>query len=355
MEFLDRRQEPRKKVVLHAFISDRAGDTDVKCIIRDISKNGCRIASTYIENLPRVVQIVPEGFDKPITGKIIWRDSKVAGIQFISEAEALELDHSQPIPIVAHQPAGFFNKLQSFVSLRRREGLVTAEDRPSHIEQKEEFKSTVLHGLRNPLTALKGLLKLLMGDTIRPIPRRARSVIKAAYQNADKAESLITEALHAEEIDSGQLPCEPKPTDIVSLANDALLANTGFAAKYDVRFEMKDNIGSATVQADARRLEEVIGNMLSHAAKMSPKGEQVTLSLTRHEGCIRLAVKDGGLGTSIHYGDDDGKPPADDIAGEAAQWLRICHSILEKHGTELHFDAKPGSGTTAWFDLKETA
>lgn len=355
MEFLDRRQEPRKKVVLHAFVSDRAGDTDVKCIIRDISKNGCRIASTLIDSLPRVVQIVPEGFDKPITGKIIWRDSKVAGIQFISETEALELDHSQPIPAPAHQPAGFFNKLQSFVSLRRREGLVTAEDRPSPAERHAEFRSTVLHGLRNPLTALKGLLKLLMGDTIRPIPRRARSVIKAAYQNADKAESLIKEALHAEEIESGRLPCEPKPTDIVSLANDVLLANTGFAVKYGVRFEMRDDVGSATVQADARRLEEVISNLLSHAARMSPKGEQVTLSLTRHKGCIRLAIKDGGLGTSLHYGNADGKPPADDITSEAAQWLRICHSILEKHGTELHFDAKPGLGMTAWFDLKESA
>ncbi|MHA1164009.1 MAG: ATP-binding protein [Alphaproteobacteria bacterium] len=355
MEFLDRRQQLRKKVILHAFISDRGGDVNVKCVIREISKNGCRIATTYVEHLPRVVQIIPEGFDNPITGKIIWRTSKVAGIQFISEEEALELDKTQPVPAREHQPAGFFNKLQSFVSLRRREGFVTAGDRPSPVKQRAEFKSAVLHGLRHPLTALKDLLKLLMGGAIRPIPRRAKSVIKAAYQNADKVESLIEEAMHAEKIETGQLPCKPKPTEIVTLANDVLLTNTSYAAKYDVRFEMKDDVGSATVQADARRLEEVIGNLLSNAAKMSPKGELVTLSLTRTDGRIRLAVKDGGLGTSIHTGGADGKPPVNDIAGEAAQWLRICHSILEKHGSELHIEAKPGKGTTAWFDLKESA
>lgn len=355
MDFLDRRQELRKKVILHAFISDRGGEVDVKCVIREISKNGCRIATTYIEHLPRVVQIIPEGFESPITGKIIWRTSKVAGIQFITEEEALELDKTQPVPEQMHQHVGFFNKLQSFVSLRRREGFVTAEGRPLRAQPKKEFKSVVLHGLRHPLTALKDLLKLLLGDSIRPIPRRAKSVIKAAYKNADKAESLVEEALHAEKIKSGQLPCEPKPTEIVTLASDVLLTNTGYAAKYDVRFEMRDDVGSATVQADARRLEEVIGNMLSNAAKMSPKGEQVTLSLTRTKGRIRLAVKDGGLGTSIHTGAADGTPPVDDMAGEAAQWLRICHSILEKHGSELHIEAKPGLGTTAWFDLKETA
>ena len=88
MYFVDRRQEPRKKVILHAFISDRAGEVDVKCVIREISKNGCRIATTFVENLPRIVQVIPEGFENPITGKIIWRTSKIAGIQFISEEEA---------------------------------------------------------------------------------------------------------------------------------------------------------------------------------------------------------------------------------------------------------------------------
>ncbi len=355
MEVLDRRQEPRKKVILHAFISDRGGDVDVKCVIREISKNGCRIATTYVDHLPRIVQVIPEGFENPITGKIIWRTSKVAGIEFISEEEAIELDKSQPADAPVHQPVSFFNKLQSFVSMRRREGFVTADDRPSPVNQYRDFKSAVLHGLRHPLTALKDLLKLLMGDSIRPIPRRARSVIKAAYQNADKAESLVEEAMHVEKIKSGQLPCKPEPTEIVTLANDVLLTNTGYAAKYDVRFEMKDDVGSATVQADARRLEEVIGNMLSNAAKMSPKGEQVTLSLTRADGRIRLAVKDGGLGTLMHHGSSDGQKPAGDMAGEAAQWLRICHSILEKHGSELHIEAEPGKGTTAWFDLKESA
>jgi len=67
----DNRLEPRKKAVIHAFVSDRADITDLKCVIRDISKNGCRIASSYIEHLPRIIEIFPEGFDKPITGKII--------------------------------------------------------------------------------------------------------------------------------------------------------------------------------------------------------------------------------------------------------------------------------------------
>ena len=58
---------------------------------------------------------------------------------------------------------------------------------------------------------------------------------------------------------------------------------------------------------------------------------------------------------SVHHGEADGRPPAGDMGSEAAQWLRICHSILEKHGSELHFDSKPGTGTTAWFDLKESA
>jgi signal transduction histidine kinase len=348
----ERRSEPRKKALIHAFVSDREDVVDLKCIIRDISKGGCRIATSYIQDLPRIIEIVPEGFDRPITGKIIWRNTKVAGVKFLSTEELAEFESEQPVRIHEAPSGGFFGKLQSLAGVRRRSGQITRDENREPVGI-PNFGMRVLHGVRNPLTSIKSLLSLLMGDTIRPIPKRARTIIKTAHENAEKAERLVEEALHAGEMKSGDLPCKPIPVELVALVSNAALVNTGFAAKNDVRFEVKDDVGKAMVMADPVRLEEVLTNLLSSAAKYSPIGEMVTVAITRIDGSIRVAVSDRGIGSNVWHGDADGKHGGDEGDAISGLGLDICQNVLEQHGTEMQIDARPGSGTTIWFQLPE--
>lgn len=80
----DNRTEPRRKVCIQAFAADVNDTFDVKCIIRDVSKAGCMIVTTNVQDLPDLIQLIPEGFDKPLAGKVVWRGEKFAGISFIS-------------------------------------------------------------------------------------------------------------------------------------------------------------------------------------------------------------------------------------------------------------------------------
>src|SRR5680860_1862037 len=70
VQTLERRCETRKQSLIHAFVSDFNDLVDLKCVIRETSKNGCRIASSYVEDLPQLVRITPEGVAKPLVGKI---------------------------------------------------------------------------------------------------------------------------------------------------------------------------------------------------------------------------------------------------------------------------------------------
>ncbi len=350
----ERRNEPRKQALMHAFVSDREDIVDLKCVIRDISKSGCRIATSYIQDLPRIIEITPEGFDRPMNGKIIWRNSKVAGVQFLSPSELEDFERDKPVRPRETPANGFFSKLQSLASLRRRSGQATRDENREPVGL-PSFGMRVLHGVRNPLTAIKGLLQLLMGETIRPIPRKARTIIKTAHENAEKAESLVEEALHAVKISSGSLPFSIMPVEIVALVNNAALVNTGFAAKNDVRFEINDDVGNAMVQADPVRLDEVLTNLLASAAKYSPIAETVTVTLIRVVGSIRVTVSDKGLGSNVWHGDADGKHGGvDDDPGSELD-MNICRTVLQQHGSELHIDASPGAGTIVWFELPEIA
>lgn len=76
------RSEERKPACIHAFVSNLEDTLVVKCVIRDVSNKGCRIVSSRIAELPEVIQLIPEGLDRPVKGVIVWRRSNMAGICF---------------------------------------------------------------------------------------------------------------------------------------------------------------------------------------------------------------------------------------------------------------------------------
>jgi signal transduction histidine kinase len=350
---LERLKEPRKKVALHAFASDIDDVVDVKCMIREMSKGRCRIASNHVDDLPRIIHLLPEGFERPLLGKIIWRTSKVAGVQFIDENEARELGEKiRPKP-EALQSVGFFSRLGTTMSLRRHSGHASKDDR--HASGLLGYTTRVLHGSCRPLESIKSLLNLVLGDTVRPIPHKAKSVIRAAHGSAENAEKLLGDAVHADGVSSGRLPCRHSPLDMVEFVRDAVLVNTGFAAKYNVRFEVQENVGTAMVEADAARLGEVIANLLSSAARFSPVGETVLVSLSRNQDAIRLSVVDRGAGSNVLLGDADGKHSMLPDDNDLEIGLDVCRAILAQHSSVLHVESHPGHGTTAWFELAETA
>lgn len=350
---LERRKEQRKQALMHAFVSDFNDLVDLKCVIRDISKNGCRIASSYVEDLPQLVRITPEGFDKPMIGKVIWRNSKFAGINFVSAAEAESLQAKQEAEVETAEPAGgFFSKLFSFATLRRRSGQVQRGDERAQTGL-PGYGARALNSVRKPLESIKSLLGLLMGDSIRPIPKRAKSIIKAAHSNAAHAEALLGDALHAENIEAGNVQCRMEPLELVEFVSDAALLTTGFAAKYSVRYEVQADVERARVNGDPARLQEVMTAMLSAAARLSPVGEKVFIRIGRSGDGVRVTVSDSGVGATTLHGDADGKHvphPGDDDNGIG---FDVARAILKQHGADLHVEAGQVQGTSAWFELPE--
>jgi hypothetical protein len=77
-----RRVEKRQKVFAQAFASDLGDAFDIKCVIRDVSKTGCKIISSQIRDLPELIQLTVEGIDQPMRGIIVWRRGKRACMCF---------------------------------------------------------------------------------------------------------------------------------------------------------------------------------------------------------------------------------------------------------------------------------
>lgn len=83
-----KRTHERQSVALRASVAAAGGIPTIDCLIRDASAGGCQIVSNEIAKLPDDVIVYPEGFGKPLTGRIVWRDRRSAGIQFVKPSWA---------------------------------------------------------------------------------------------------------------------------------------------------------------------------------------------------------------------------------------------------------------------------
>lgn len=76
------RLHERKRCCLQAFVTNIYDTYQIKCTIRDVSEQGCKIVSSQIHELPEDVLVIPEGFEKPLRAKVVWRSEKMAGLRF---------------------------------------------------------------------------------------------------------------------------------------------------------------------------------------------------------------------------------------------------------------------------------
>ena len=233
-------------------------------------------------------------------------------------------------------------------------------ERERNMELKSEFISIVNHELRTPLSSLIAALGLISQGTLGHLPQQAQSLIAIAHNNAKRLVALVNDILDVQKIEAGRLDYHFEPVDIVAIARQALSETEIFGADYGVHFRLEENIGQAWVSADPVRLMQVLINLLSNAAKFSPRNEEVLVGVCRKDGRIRLSVSDSGQGIASQLHQKVFEKFAQIDASDARTkkgtglGLSICKAIIEHHGGDIYVESEPNAGATFSFNLIET-
>ena len=222
---------------------------------------------------------------------------------------------------------------------------------------KNQFVSTVSHELRTPLTSIRGSLGLILGGAVGPLADQSRGMLDLALNNTERLIALVNDVLNMEKIRSGGMEFRFEPVQMTGLVERTINENQGYAETCQVTFVLTEADPEITVWGDGDRLAQVFANLLSNAAKFSPQGGTVSVSVTPRDGMIRAAVADHGPGipedfrgrifeqfTQADSSDSRGK-------GGTGLGLSISKAIVEKHGGEIGFETAMGIGTTFYFDL----
>ncbi|MBL4645191.1 MAG: response regulator [Rhizobiales bacterium] len=222
---------------------------------------------------------------------------------------------------------------------------------------KNEFVSTVSHELRTPLTSIKGALGLVKSSVLGELPDQIKSMITIAYDNSDRLVRLINDILDMEKIEAGKISFSLQQIELGAFLERTILANKAYADNLDVSLKLGPVDHGLMVEADPDRLEQVITNLLSNAAKFSPSGAPVSITVMQREEMVRISVVDQGPGIPVEFQDTIfGKFAQADSSDTKSQGgtglgLAISKAIVEAHGGTIGFQTSEGKGTTFFIDL----
>ncbi len=243
--------------------------------------------------------------------------------------------------------------LQGFIAI---ESDVTERKKLEGI--KSEFVSTVSHELRTPLTAIAGSLGLLSGGALGPLPQQVAEMIHIAQKNSTRLATLINDLLDMEKLEAGQMRFELSPHALQPLLRQSVQENQAYASQHGVRIELRDAPAEdLVVEIDPQRLLQVLANLLSNAAKFSPPGEVVEVTLERRGDRARVAVRDHGSGIPAEFQERMFEKFAQAETGNTRRkggtglGLAISRELVNGMGGHIGFESEPGQGTTFHVEL----
>jgi signal transduction histidine kinase len=223
---------------------------------------------------------------------------------------------------------------------------------------KSEFMSTVSHELRTPLTSIRGSLGLVLNDAAGGIPDNPKALLRVADRNAERLSALIEDLLDVERIESGKLGLDLHDQPLLPLIQQAMDANTPYAAQHAITFEMTNSTVELMAHVDGERIQQVMTNLLSNAIKFSPRESCVRIAITQpiaHK--VRVAVADQGPGISAQFQKrifslfSQGDASDTRQKGGTGLGLAISKALIEHMNGVIGFQANDSGGTTFFFEL----
>jgi signal transduction histidine kinase len=210
---------------------------------------------------------------------------------------------------------------------------------------RDAFVATVSHELRTPLTSISGFLEM-MEDEEHELGASGRQYLDVIRRATERLHALVEDLLLVAQIEARRIELELAPVDLVELASRAVQSATPAAAEKGIALELVADHPPPVV-GDAKRLSQVLDNLVSNAVKFTPDGGHVTVTVEPN----RFVVADTGIGVAV----DEQKQVFSRFfrATTATQraipgtglGLAICHALVEQHGGSIEFRSDEGAGT----------
>ena len=191
-----------------------------------------------------------------------------------------------------------------------------------------EFLGMVSHELRAPLTSIKGSADTILESPSSLDPAEMVQFVRIIKFQAERMRDLISELLDVARIETGTLSVVQEPTEVSGLVDEAKNTFLSGGGRRNFTVDMEPDLPWVT--ADKRRMVQVLGNLLSNAARYSNESSTIRVGAVLEDGYVAISVADEGRGVSPErlprlfrkFSRIDGDEPEREVAGSGLGHLQ---------------------------------
>ena len=217
-----------------------------------------------------------------------------------------------------------------------------------------EFLAMVSHELRTPLTSVKGSIATLLDPPSALGPTEMRQFFQIIDSQIDRMHVLISDLLDVARIETGTLAVSPEPTDVAILVGEATNGFRSGGGRHNIEIDIAPDL--PWVMADRLRMVQVLGNLLTNAARHSPESTVIRVTAVGQGVDVSVSVSDHGRGIPAeslpHLFRKFSRIESQEQGGDTGLGLAICKGIVEALGGRIWAESDgPGLGARFTFTL----
>jgi cell cycle sensor histidine kinase DivJ len=216
---------------------------------------------------------------------------------------------------------------------------------------KSRFLANMSHELRTPLNTIMGFSDIMKARLFGPMPTKYGEYAELIHESGRHLLDLINDLLDMSKIEAERFQLHVEELDARDPVSAALrlMRTQADSAGLSLRAALPPE--PLDVEADARALKQIALNLLSNAIKFTPRGGQVTVTLSRQDDGLELVVADTGVGIAPEDLTRLGRPyeqagDAGQRAGGTGLGLSLVRGLAQLHGGDMIIESTLGEGAT---------
>lgn len=248
---------------------------------------------------------------------------------------------------------------QASITLYNLQLLTVEEDSRREAERaskvKTEFLAMISHELRTPLTSIIGFTTTLLAEDVGWEPDEQRDFIQTIQQEANRLQELIDHLLDLTRLEAEMMPISLASHSLDEIVKDALPQLMNLTSNHTLTLHLPANL--PPVYVDAKRIAQVLVNLVRNASTYSPKGTEISISAFVRGGFVQINISDQGPGIPlvdhkrVFEAFRRGMNVENSPAKGAGLGLAICKGLVEAQGGRIWIKKKNSPGATISFTI----
>jgi signal transduction histidine kinase/putative methionine-R-sulfoxide reductase with GAF domain len=223
-------------------------------------------------------------------------------------------------------------------------------------QHKSEFLANMSHELRTPLNAIIGFSEVLNDRMFGELNEKQEEYLKDIYASGTHLLSLINDILDLSKIEAGRMELELTEFDFPTAIENALMLVRERAGRRSIALNTTIDIRLGQIQADERKIRQVVLNLLSNAIKFTPEGGRIEVGAVLRDTAVEVSVSDTGVGIAAQdleavFEEFRQVGTAEKKAEGTGLGLTLCRKFIELHGGKIWVKSQVGVGSTFTFTI----